>query len=260
MNILLPFRRGRPFTAADGLPVLLYHKVGAYPAGAVMKAQYTSPALFQAHMAFLHRHGYRTLPPADVSRYVRGETLEVERPIAITFDDGYDCVYHHAFPALQRFGFGATIFMLAGAIGGVNDWEQRRTPAVEPMLSAKHIIEMAGAGIEIGSHAMAHQRLTRLSPAELRATLGDSKRTLEDLIGREVSAVAYPFGDHNQAVRAAAAEAGYSLGFSTERGVNRVGGDLFALKRINVRRYAFVPLLARKLRLAYLMSGPRAPR
>lgn len=225
-----------------------------------MKAQYVSLALFRAQMAFLHRHGYRTVPLADVLRYLGGETLNVERPVVITFDDGYDCVYHNAFPVLQRLGFGATIFVLVGSVGGVNDWEAQRTLAVEPMLSAEHIVEMASAGVEIGSHCMAHQRLTRLPPAELRATLGDSKQWLEDLMGREVSAVAYPFGDHNQAVRAAAAEAGYVLGCSTERGVNRAGADPFALKRVNIRRYTFVPLFARKLRLAYLASGPRARR
>jgi peptidoglycan/xylan/chitin deacetylase (PgdA/CDA1 family) len=260
VNILLPFRGGLPFTAPDGLPILLYHKVGSYPAGAAIKAQYVSAALFRAHMAFLHRQGYHTVALADVLRYLRGETLGVKRPVVITFDDGYECVYHNALPVLRRLGFGATIFVVVGSVGGVNDWEAQRTLALEPMLTPQHIVEMAGAGIEIGSHCMAHQRLTRLPPAELRATLGDSKKWLEDLTGRQVSAVAYPFGDHNEAVRAAAAEAGYLLGCSTERGVNRVGTDPFALKRVNIRRYAFVPLFARKLRLAYLLSGPRARR
>lgn len=258
MDLISSFRRSRRFTAADGLPVFLYHKVGSYPLGAAIKAQYVAPALFRAHLAFLQRSGYRTVSWSEVLRYARGETLSVERPMAITFDDGYECVYRNAFPLLQSFGFEATVFVLAGSIGGVNDWEPQRGMAAEPMLGAEHVCEMSRGGIEIGSHTMGHQRLTRLSAAELRSTLRDSKHLLEDLTGREVSAVAYPYGDHDEPVRRAAAEAGYRVGCVTERGVNRAGADPFALRRINIRRYAYIPLFARKLRLAYLMPGPRS--
>lgn len=246
------FRRGRAFSFADGLPVLLYHKVGRYPAGAPVKSQYVSPALFRAQMAFLHRSGYRAIGSAQVVRYAQGEALAVERPLAITFDDGYDCVYHHALPVLAEFGFTAILFMLAGSVGGVNDWEPNLvTP--EPMLTADHLAALSRAGVEIGSHGMTHQRLTRLPPAELRGALEDSRKKLEDLAGREVMALSYPYGEHNQGVRAATAEAGYDSGYGTERGVVRVGCDPFSLKRVNIRRYSFLPLFARKLRLAYLM-------
>lgn len=247
--------RGLPFTAADGLPVFLYHKVGDYPPGAPVKSQYVAPGLFRTHLSFLWRNDYRAVSGDDVVRFVQGEGLPVERPLAITFDDGYDCLYNEAFPALQEFGFPAIIFVVAGRMGGVNDWEPQRTVIFEPMLTTSHVVEMARAGIEIGSHAMAHEHLPRLSDAELRATLRDSKRTLEDLTGRAVTAVSYPFGEHDERVRAAAAAAGYTSGYSTQRGVNHAGADPFLLKRVNVRRYAYLPFFSRKLRLAYLMSA-----
>jgi peptidoglycan/xylan/chitin deacetylase (PgdA/CDA1 family) len=255
VDLISPWRRGFAFTAADGLPVLLYHKVGRYPAGAPVKSHYVSPALFRAQMLFLHRAGYRAVGSAQVMRYAQGETLAVERPLAITFDDGYDCVYQHALPVLAEFGFTAIVFMLAASVGSVNDWEANLvTP--EPMLTAEHLAELSRAGIEIGSHGMTHQHLARLAPAELRAALDGSKEKLEHLVGREVTALAYPYGEHSPGVRAAAAAAGYRSGFAAERGVVRAGCDPFSLRRINIRRYSFLPLFARKLRLAYLIPPP----
>jgi peptidoglycan/xylan/chitin deacetylase (PgdA/CDA1 family) len=251
--------RRLPFTGADGLPIFLYHKVGDYPQGAPVKAQYVAPALFRTHLSFLWRNGYRAVSGDHVARYVQGDALPVERPMAITFDDGYDCLYSEAFPALQEFGSPATVFVVAARIGGVNDWEPHRVLTYEPILTAAHIVEMVRAGIAIGSHGMLHEHMPRLSDAELRGTLRDSKALLEDLIGREVTAVAYPFGEHDERVRAMAAEAGYTTGYSTQRGVNRPGTDPFLFQRINVRRYAYLPLFARKLRLAYLIP-PSTPR
>jgi len=243
-----------PFTAADGLPVLMYHKVADYPQGAPVKSHYVAPALFRTHLSFLWRNDYRAVDGTGVLGCTQGEVPAVGRPLAITFDDGYDCLYHEAFPVLQEFGFPAIVFVVSGRIGGVNDWELHHTMVFESMLTRPHIVEMARAGIEIGSHGMAHEHLLRLSDGKLRAALRDSKAALEDLTGRRVTALSYPFGEHDERVRAAAAEAGYTSGYSTQRGVNRAGTDPFLLKRINVRRYAYLPLFSRKLRLAYLMS------
>jgi len=234
----------------------MYHKVGAYQPGAAIKAHYVPPALFRSHLSFLAAAGYRAVGVSDITRYLAGERLAVERPIAITFDDGYDCVYTQAFPALQEFGFRAIVFVLAGHIGGVNDWEAQRAMVAEPMLTSEHMAEMACAGVEFGSHGIQHRRMTRLEPAQLRDDLLTSKRILEDLTGRPVTAVAYPHGDHNDRVRTLAAETGYAAGCTVERGVNRPGADPFALKRINIRRYNYLPLFRLKLRRAYGTPGP----
>lgn len=257
MELLSRLLRSRQHDAADGLPVLLYHKIAEYAPGAAVKSHYVSPALFRAHMAFLHRGGYRTVGVGEILRYMRGEAVDVERPIAITFDDGYDCVCHNALPALREFGFEAIVFVLAGFIGGVNDWEPERPAVVEPMLTAEHVVEMTAAGVEFGSHAMTHTRLSQLGDSDLRGEMADSKRVLQDIIGREVTAVSYPFGDQDDRVRAFAAQAGYTAGFTVERGVNRAGGDPFAIKRLNIRRHNYVPLFARKLRRAYANAARR---
>lgn len=258
MDLTSLWSGGLSFTAADGLPVLLYHKIGAYRQGAAMKAQYVSPALFRAQMSLLCRSGYRSVGLDDVLRYLQGGPLDVQPPIAVTFDDGYDCLYRHAFPALQEFGFTALVFVVAGRIGGTNDWEMPRAKAPEPMLTRGHLDEMAHAGLEIGSHGVTHPAMTQLTDRALRREFADSKRILEDVTGREVRALAYPFGDYDPRVRDAAAEAGYVIGFTTKRGVNRVGTDPLTLRRVNIRRYTYAPLFARKLRRAYSMTGRRA--
>ncbi len=266
MQLLSPWWRrlaaGGQKAADDRLPILLYHKVGEYTPGAAAKAHYVAPAQFRAHMSLLAAWGCETVGSDDIVRHVggaprgegappTGEAIGIGRPIAITFDDGYECVYSQAYPVLKELGLRALVFVVVGNIGGINDWERPRPAVAEPLLTAAHIAELAAAGIEFGSHGMQHQAMTRLEPAHLGADLAQSKRMLENITGKAVRVVAYPYGDHNERVRAAAAAAGYLAGCTTERGVNLPGADPFALKRINIRRYNYLPLFALKLRRAY---------
>ncbi|HEY1675458.1 MAG TPA: polysaccharide deacetylase family protein [Streptosporangiaceae bacterium] len=79
--------------------------------------------------------------------------------VALTFDDGYDDFRHYALPVLQRYGFGATAFVIAGRLGGVNAWDAlgpRKT-----LMTAGQVREVMAAGIEIGSHGLRHVTLDR---------------------------------------------------------------------------------------------------
>ena len=72
----------------------------------------------------------------------------------------------------------------------------------------------AERGVDIGSHGVAHTHLTRLSDEELQRELADSKRQIEDEIGRSCLEVAYPYGEHDERVRRIAREAGYERGYA----------------------------------------------
>jgi peptidoglycan/xylan/chitin deacetylase (PgdA/CDA1 family) len=176
-----------------GTPILMYHAVGGAPLPG-REARYQVPrAAFERHLDVIGTSGGRVLSLAQVWRG-EGETT---RATAITFDDGRDTDYQVALPLLAERGFTADFFLNPGTIGrpGYLTWAQVR--------------EMAAAGMGVQSHAYDHVALWRLDAAGLRRQLGDSRRALEDAIGRPVEFLAAPFGLLGRAVVQAALEHGY---------------------------------------------------
>jgi peptidoglycan/xylan/chitin deacetylase (PgdA/CDA1 family) len=226
------------------IPILLYHKLGRPPSGARVPGHYVSPGLFRRQLCHLKQTGHETV---SLSRLARKDARLPARPLAITFDDGYQCVYEDAFPQLQELGFSATVFMVAGAIGGSNIWEQSVGDVAEPMLSLSQVREMAGAGVEFGSHTVSHPHLTDLPIAEAAREVHDSRRLLEDTTGAPCLSFAYPYGDWNVEVRELVAQAGYVAACTTRRAAARPGDDPLALPRINIRRYNVLPRFRYKL-------------
>ena len=115
------------------------------------------------------------------------------------------------------------------------------------MLSREQLCELQEAGLAIGSHTLNHAHLTRLSPAEARREMVDSRACLEDMLGAPCRTLAYPYGDWSPAVRDLAGEAGYAVACTTVRAAARAGADPLALPRLNIRRYNIVPRFAYKL-------------
>jgi peptidoglycan/xylan/chitin deacetylase (PgdA/CDA1 family) len=68
---------------------------------------------------------------------------------------------------------------------------------------------LADRGWEIGSHTVTHPRLTRLDDEQLAAELSESKRAVEEHLGGACRSLAYPYGDEDARVVAAARRAGY---------------------------------------------------
>lgn len=100
-------------------------------------------------------------------------------------------------------------------------------------------VRAAGAaGVDIGSHSHGHPFLARLEEQAQRFELTESKRILEEQTGREIVALAYPYGDpgmFTDQTERLAQEAGYRLAFAANRGINRPGQtDRFAIRRIGV--------------------------
>jgi peptidoglycan/xylan/chitin deacetylase (PgdA/CDA1 family) len=88
--------------------------------------------------------------------------------------------------------------------------------------------------IGIGSHAVTHRKLPRLSPEELAHELVDSRTAIGEECGTVPSYLAYPKGSWNRAVEAAAAAAGYAAAFTVENRSVHLNDGRFALPRIQV--------------------------
>ena len=211
--------------AFKGIPVLLYHYVGAeapdYPYLNVATPE------FSRQMKELRERGYRSVSLGDLTAYMQGSPVKLpEKPVLITFDDGYEDNYTQAFPVLKQEGFRAAIFMVQSNFNRKN------------RLSVQQIQEMEQAGIEIGSHTRSHPNLTKLAASALEQEVGQSRRGVERLAGRPIDYFAYPGGFYNLEVLEKTAQSGYAGAFTVLPGVNRPDKDNpYLLRRIPVFSY-----------------------
>ena len=114
--------------------------------------------------------------------------------VALTFDDGYENQYAAAWPVLRELNLPCTLFVQVDFVAGKHPGAIRSGPPLPP-LTWEQTAEMAASGlVEIGSHTCTHPDLRRLPESELRHELGDSKRQLEDRLGRPVESFCYPRG------------------------------------------------------------------
>ena len=232
--------------------VLLYHRMGLPKLGSLVAGQYVSPRLFRSQLEYLNARGWTGRALAEAAD---GNMPPDSDTFAVTFDDGYLNIYEQAYPVLTEANLSATIYVVAGSVGGINDWDRKAGDQREPMMTAEHIRELAAHGIRIGSHTMTHPHLTDLSDDQLRAEVTDSKHVLEDITCSEVTAFSYPYGDYDQRVLEAAVEAGYSSAVTTRLGVITPNVSAFEIPRVNVRWNAVGPLLMRKINRARKASG-----
>lgn len=206
----------------SGMPVLMYHKVGDAPPGSRLKKLWVTTAEFRRQLQYLKDHGYTPVTFSDWKAAETGGPALPAKPVMITFDDGYANNREEAFPVLSEFGFKSCIFLVYETMDSHNAWHD---PASEPwvrMLTWEQIFEMQSSGlVEFGSHTMKHRNLASLPLEDVRWELVESKKRLEDKLGREMVGFAYPYGAGAfvPEVRRAAREAGYRYDFSIRQGV-----------------------------------------
>lgn len=117
------------------------------------------------------------------------------RSVLITFDDGYRTILDSARRSLARFGFPAVLFMPTSFVGGQNAWDANSGEPQEALCTWDELRSLEGAGIAVQSHSVSHPAFSTLAPEELRRELVESKQALASGLGREVSTIAYPYGD-----------------------------------------------------------------
>lgn len=203
------------------VPIIMYHSISV-PAPA--KRRVVSIQSFERQMRFLKNHRYNVLPLEELAVLIKDKKKIPPRTLAITFDDGYKNNYNFAFPILKRYNLPATVFVI---INEVNRPDR---------LSWKEIRAMQNSGIiTFGSHTLGPQPLTDIkSEAELKSQIFNSKKILEDKLGRPVNMFSYPGGRFNAKIRELVMEAGYKLAVTTSPGKKFPDDDLLALKRLRI--------------------------
>lgn len=226
--------RPRPPIYSDivRLPILVYHQIAIQPPGCWYPGNYVEPSDFAAQLGFLRKAGYSTISFSRYLEFLDGRGNLPRRPIILTFDDGYRSVLTSGYPCLSKYGFTASVFVVAACVGGTNDWD--RNALQEPLLSSDEILELQRNGVEFQSHTYTHARLTAIPRQHASDELARSRSDLELLLGAPVHTISYPYGAYSAEVESLARDAGYRAGVITRRRLNRPTTNPLTLRRIAI--------------------------
>lgn len=219
------------------VPILMYHHLSED----VTNSEMVSPAQFEAQIRALSEAGYTGVSFDELQAYVlRGEPLP-EKPVVITFDDGYRSNYTLAYPILQKYNMKATIFAIGVSFG--KDHYKDTDYAITPHFGAAEAAEMAASGlVSIQSHTYdMHQWLPYETGSAVRENIlplpGESEEAyvqtltedftrsraqLESATGQPVDVLAYPAGQYSTLAQVTLQSLGVHVTLSTNPGVNTV--------------------------------------
>jgi peptidoglycan/xylan/chitin deacetylase (PgdA/CDA1 family) len=225
---------------SDAIPVLLYHSV---PPASDPDPLSVPQELFRDHMEAVTASGRSPVSVGELAAGLRGEKALPTRPVAITFDDAYDDT-PAAIDLVLSHGLTASVFVTTGQLdsGRMISSEQLERLSTQP------------DRVELGAHTVSHPFLDEISRDQVDWELGESKRTLEALIGRAVLSFAYPFGAYSREVRAAVVDAGFSSAAAVKNAISHPADDPWAIARWTVRGRTTAGQLER------ILAGDGAPR
>ena len=213
-------------------PILMYHAFAA--PGEPASRFVLSGRVFAAQLTLLRWLGYRVIALDEYVAARRAHTLTPDRAVILTIDDGYADNVAVALPVLRRLGATATVFIVSGRMGGVNDWDTAGVLAGRPLLNWAGVQALSAAGQTIGAHTPSHPHLSQLTPAEALAEMEGSRADLERALGAPVRLLTYPYGDRTAVTRALAAQAGFEAACSVRRRPNSPATPLYELHRLEV--------------------------
>ncbi|HZF79082.1 MAG TPA: polysaccharide deacetylase family protein [Rubrivivax sp.] len=208
------------------VPVLCYHRLGTGHSKMII-----SPAKFEEQMAYLANSGYHVVRLSDLRAFMAGERPLPAKSVVISFDDGYESVYRHAFPILKKYNFPATLFMYSDFIGA------------RDALTWWQLDELARSGlVDLQAHSKTHRNLTEREPDEsefdYRKRVDLELRTPREVfekrmaaLGAKVRHFAYPYGSANDVVLEAMQRADYELGLTVNAGGNPFFASPLMLRR-----------------------------
>ena len=163
----------------------MYHKISD---DGVSDGLTVPSAQLEAHFHFLKREGYTPILLSDLLAFLEKGTVLPEKPVLITFDDGYKDNYTVMYPLLEQYEMKANIFLVARFVekAGQKDFEQ--------YMSVNDLKAMDGALVEYGLHSLEHQSYKTLTPKQLTTDIEQTKALLTELGIDWKPCVAFPYG------------------------------------------------------------------
>jgi peptidoglycan/xylan/chitin deacetylase (PgdA/CDA1 family) len=224
------------------VPILMYHRIAVLNGDepSVTVGLTVDPGEFQLQMAWLHDQGYSTITQLQLYNALMEGAPLPDKPIMLTFDDGYRGVATVAAPMMSQFGFVGTAYIITDRIA-----QNRKTAPTWLTWPQLRILEQRGW--DIGSHTVSHTEIPNMSPEAALKTLRQSRFTLERRLGHPVQWFCYPAGSVDAKSVEAVKEAGYVLATTTKSGVTLSAQDPLQLERIRISNTTGVRGLAAAL-------------
>jgi peptidoglycan/xylan/chitin deacetylase (PgdA/CDA1 family) len=236
------------------LTILMYHRVDAMPQHAPHPKNFVSPARFREQIEALLSWGYTPITFGQWMEYRTHRGHLPKQPFIVTFDDGYEDFDRNAWPILRSLGVGATVFLVASKIGGVNEWESHGPRA--QLLGPVRIRALEAEGVEFGGHGYLHVPLAHVSVNQAREDVERCRSALEPILEKLPEVFAYPYSNQNRTVRGIVRAAGFRCAVRGKGRLNARWVDPFGLRRILMHEGVSVPILRRTLmRLRWTSIG-----
>ncbi len=208
-------------------PILLYHHVDAEPNDI---PYFITVELFTQQMDWLVQNGYTSITGTQLANaLIHGEYLP-EKPVLITFDDGFADIYTTAFPIMRDRGLIGNYYIVGRYL---RDEVSSGVPYLQGV-AIPQVQALVNAGWEIGSHSMTHQNLDQ--GGDLNYEIGESKSSLSQRLGVPINVFCFPYGAAYtrpgifQKVSDFGYLAGMGLGKSNTHGLN----SLFYFSRVEI--------------------------
>ena len=209
------------------VPILMYHYISDSPPGSdrLRYSLSVTPANFDAQLFYLQQAGYQAITLNDLYEHLIHAAPLPDRPIILTFDDGYVDAFTFALPILQKHGFAGTFFILSGPAdrngeGGHLNWAQ--------------ITAMSQAGMDMELHSREHDDLRNRPNDFLVYQIAGGRDSLEARTGQPVRWFSYPSGRYDAAVVRVLQSAGFVGAVTTLQGRTQMASGLFDLQRIRI--------------------------
>lgn len=210
-----------PYSVPEGVSVLMYHMIGDIQSNAAVMTE----ANLRLQMNYLRDHGYHPITMQELYDYITKGAPLPEKPVCITFDDGYLDSYTIVYPLMKEYGFPWTLFLITDDVGKPYNrmtWDQLK--------------EMADSHtVTIANHTLSHPKLHNLATAkEKEKEIVEANEALKYHLGIDNAWLAYPYGDYDDQVVEICKKAGIKMAVTTDSGRVHVGSYPYELKRVYV--------------------------
>lgn len=234
---------GKSVDPSVRLPVLMYHHLSEKPGA--QGPYVVTPTQFRSDLLYLQEQGYTAVTAQQLVDYVDGHGTLPEKPVLITFDDGYESFFAYAFPILKELNTPAVLSV-------IGTYTEQYSAGDDHNVNYAHvtwdeIAEMADSGlVEIGNHTYNLHTLTprkgcRIKPGEneekykrmLQSDVQNLQDRLKAVIGKEPTIFTFPYGNVCSQGCEVIEEMGFRITLGCEEKVNTLTpGDPSCLKEL----------------------------
>lgn len=204
------------------IPIFMYHWIREDTGGYEYPENMVKASELRKQMEYLKENNYDVIWVSDIAGL-----QHYEKPVILTFDDGWKDVYYEAFPLAKELNMKICMYVITDLVGTID------------YCSVEMLQEMKDSGlVEIDSHTLSHPYLDEISAEQVTSELVDSKKWFKDNLDIDSTVICYPSGRRNQTVLSVAKE-NYKYGLLMDGdnfNYNSNTSNMYLIPRIYARR------------------------